>query len=243
LPASDYIRGMEANLQAFLYREGSRAVSSLIGLVSRRPRKPEPEEIARESAREKAIAAAIVNERKIEATPPVVTPTAPASRMRGNIALPTREETHAVLKRRLARELYKAELDLASRMLINGKPCDCLEDKHTLGFEAMIDELVPYEPHNPVYADILKWIKDNGHKVTVEAISTGKYSDEYTEMSDQFKDFRKRVMGTSSPTDMNGDKKVDIPQITLEEAKTIAAEEVGRVIEKQWVTEKVEKTN
>ena len=220
---------MEANLQAFLYREGSKAFSSLIGLVARRPHKPEPEEIAREQVMEKAPA------------PPVVASTATVSRRHGNIELPTSEETHALLKRRLARELYKAELDLANRMLINGKPCDCLEDKHTLGFEAMIDELVPYEPHNPVYADILNWIKENHHKVTVEAIASEKYKDEYGTMAFQFKDFRKRVMGTSSSNDMNRDKDAGTPQITLEEAKKIAAAEAMRTVEKQWDKQEIEK--
>ncbi len=225
---------MDANLQAFLYREGSRAISSLIGVIARKPRKSDLEEISGESAREKAVAAVKSTERKIEAGPPALTPAAPTSRMRGNIQLPTGEETHEVLKRRLARELYKAELDLANRMLINGKPCDCLEDKHTLGFEAMIDELIPYEPHNPVYAEILKWIELNGHKVTVEAIASGKYSDEYPEMSFQFKDFRKRVMGTGAARDMNRDKETETPPITLEEAKAIASEEAKRAVEKQW---------
>jgi hypothetical protein len=129
---------------------------------------------------------------------PILTITRPSSQSE----LPTREETTAELKRRLAKELYRAELDLASKLRISGKPCDCLDSKHTLGMEAAAEELIPQEPNNPVYSEILQWIKNNHSKVSIEAIVSGQYDSEYPQMASEFKGFRKRIMGTTSLTAM-----------------------------------------
>lgn len=147
-----------------------------------------------------------------------------------SISLPTREETAAELRRRLGRELYKAELDLAGGLKIAGKPCDCLSNKHTLLLEAAAEELVSQDPSNPVYLEIIQWIKDNGRKVTVEAIQSGKHTKEYPVMASQFKDFRKRVMGTVALSDVR-----EPPQtITLKQAQKLAAEEAAKEVEKRW---------
>ncbi|GAI20365.1 unnamed protein product, partial [marine sediment metagenome] len=84
--------------------------------------------------------------------------------------LPTSEETTQALKRRLGKELYRAELDLSNKLRIAGKPCDCLESKHALLLEAAAEELIAQEPDNPVYLEIIDWIKQNQSKVTIEAI-------------------------------------------------------------------------
>ncbi len=144
--------------------------------------------------------------------------------------LPTREETTAELKWRLGKELYRAELDLSNKLRIAGKPCDCLEAKHTLGLEAAAEELIAQEPTNPVYSEILQWIKDNHPKVTIEAIVSGKYDEEYPKMAAEFKGFRKRIMGTTVLTAMVESKE----QITLEEAKKLAAEEAEQEVERRW---------
>ena len=116
--------------------------------------------------------------------------------------LPTKEETTVELKRRLAKEFYRAELDLSNKLRIAGKPCDCLESKHTLGLEAAAEELIAQEPGNPIYTEILQWIKNNRSKVTIEAIVSRQYDNEYPRMAAEFKDFRKRIMGTTALTAM-----------------------------------------
>ena len=116
--------------------------------------------------------------------------------------LPTSEETTQELKRRLGKELYRAELDLSNKLRIAGKPCDCLESKHTLMLEAAAEELIASEPDNPVYFEIIDWIKQNQLKVTIEAISTGEYDEEYPRMAAEFKGFRKRILGSTSRTAM-----------------------------------------
>ena len=111
---------------------------------------------------------------------------------------PTTEETTAQLKRRLAKECYKTELDLANGLLINGKPCDCLNDKHALFFESICEELTPLDPQNPIYREILDWVKAALPKATAEAISSGRYAAEYPLMASQMRDFRKRLTGSTS---------------------------------------------
>jgi hypothetical protein len=221
---------MDANFQAFLYREGSKAVSSFIGMFARRPRKPEPEEIARESAREKAIAAVkpVASAPQVIAAPQPVVP---------KVEMPTSAETTQELKRRLGRELYKAELDLSAGLLIAGKPCDCLDNKHRLGIEAEAEELIASDPSNSVYQEMLQWFKDNGHKVTVAAIATEQYKHEYSFMANQFKEFRKRTLGTAA-----FDAIAPAPHdFTLEEAKKIAADEAIKVVEAQWEKQEPQK--
>ena len=135
-------------------------------------------------------------------------PTSTIARPPPHPELPTPEETTSELKRRLAKELYRAELDLSGGLRIAGKPCDCLDSKHTLGLEAAAEELIAQEPNNPVYSEILQWIKNNRPKVTIEAIVSSQYDSEYPQMAAEFKGFRKRIMGTTSLTAMIAPKVV-----------------------------------
>ena len=144
--------------------------------------------------------------------------------------LPTSEETTQELKRRLGKELYKAELDLSKKLRIAGKPCDCLDSKHTLGLEAAAEELIAQEPDSTVYPEIIDWIKCNQPKLGIEAIVSGQYDEEYPRMAAEFKGFRKRIMGTTALTAMVEPKE----QITLEEAKSLAAEKAAKEVEKRW---------
>ena len=149
------------------------------------------------------------------------TATALLTEERESPQLPTSKETRLVLKRRLAKELYRAELDLVEGLRIAGKPCDCLDSKHSLGLEAAAEELISSEPDNPAYREILVWLEQNRPKLTIEAISSGQYDHEYPKMAAEFKGFRKRIMGTTEP-------------VTLEDAKKLAAEEAAREVERQW---------
>lgn len=146
------------------------------------------------------------------------------------IPLPTRDETTITLKRRLAKELYRAEQDLEENLLIAGKPCDCLDSKHTLGMEATAEELIPQEPDNPVYIEILQWIEENRPKVTREATASGQFKAEYPQMAAKFKEFRKRILGTESITAMIESEK----PLSLEEAKQLAREEADKEVERLW---------
>jgi hypothetical protein len=109
-----------------------------------------------------------------------------------------------------------------------GSVHNCLTNKHTLMLEAISEELISQDPGNPVYQDIIGWIGTNRSKVSIEGIHSGKYAAEYPHMSNEFKNFRKRVMGTVGTGEGAG------PSITLEQAKKLAAEEAAKEVERQW---------
>lgn len=205
----NYHSAMDNAVKATLLQEGGKLVSDGIRLLMARPRM-------------------VARTQESAATPLVTTREAPKPQPAMN--LPTREETNQELRRRLARELYRAELDLAGGLKIAGKPCDCLSNKHTLGLEAMAEELISAEPGNPVYTEILQWIQRNQSKLTVDAIQSGKFAWEYPEMASQFKDFRKRILGTDAFRAMVANPS----SMTLDEAKKIAATQAEKEVERQW---------
>lgn len=164
-------------------------------------------------------------------------PQAPAQPLLAHIAepthkmpMPTHDETTYELKRRLARELYRAELDLAGGLKIAGKPCDCLSEKHSLMLEAAAEEMISQDPANGVYQDIIAWIHKNQAKVTPEAIIAGTYAGEYPVMAAQFKKFRKDVLGTTSTAVVARPEQT----VSLEQAKKIAAAEAAAEVERRW---------
>jgi hypothetical protein len=203
--------GLDPNTTAYLLREAGAAVSTFIKVQLSKPKKSE--------------------EQPAEESQEVITvhpkPVAIAAQPKSITAIPTADETADELKRRLGRELYKAELDLIGGLRIAGKPCTCLESKHTLMLEAAAEELIPEDPSNPVYREIIDWVKANQGKVTVEAIAGGNYAGEYPVMAGKFREFRKRVMGTVAAVTPK-------PEMTLEEAKKLAAEKAAEEVERKW---------
>ena len=122
--------------------------------------------------------------------PPQPIPARPEKR----IELPTTAETVAELRRRLGKELYRMELDLASGGRIAGKPCDCLGAKHLLGLEATAEELMAMDP-NPVHKAIIAWLR--GHQEEFDPAGIAERPAEYYQgLIPDVRRFRKEVMGT-----------------------------------------------
>lgn len=221
---------MEPDIRATIFTEGGKLIGQVIRFAFNRP----PKHLIEEAE----TTAGVLSTGSASSAAPSV-PKAAESRVQ-RPALPTTAETTAILKRRLAKELYKAELDLASGLKIAGKPCDCLDNKHSLYLEAATEELVAQDPDNPVYPEILDWVEANQPKVSVEAILSGRYAAEYPKMALQFKEFRKRVMGTMALSDIHkpGTEinlgSVPGEEITLAQAKKIASAEAAREVEKRW---------
>ncbi len=224
---------MEIAVKAKLLEEASKFISDLIKVGMASSRKKTTEVIE-----EVTTAEVVAAPRPL----PSVTP------QTSGLSLPTAEETTTELKRRLAKELYRAELDLANGLRIANRPCDCLSNKHTLMLEAAAEELISQDPGNTVYQQIINWIPDNREKVTPEAIASGQYAEEYPHMANEFKTFRKRVMGSvgliTDPhlTTEQAKKLVGAANeedahpgtLTLEQAKKMAAEEAIKEVEKAW---------
>jgi len=200
---------MDPTTKARLFSEGGQIVSDLLkAAINRPPKRPVEAE-----------------EKPAKPSAPAVTPRA------ASIALPTSDETTTELKRRLAKELYRAELDLAAGLKIANRPCDCLSNKHTLMLEAAAEELISQDLGNSVYQEIIDWIGNNASKVSPEVIQSGKYAAEYPHMANEFKNFRKRVFGSVGTAEKAGG------EITLEQAKKMASEEAAKEVERAWKLE------
>lgn len=113
------------------------------------------------------------------------------------VDMPTTAETVTELKRRLGKELYRAELDLQNGGRIAGKPCDCLSRaKHSAGIEATAEELMSYEV-NPLYGEVIEWF--NSHAREFEPAEIAKRPPEYYQgLTPEIRNFRKKVMGTEN---------------------------------------------
>jgi len=161
-------------------------------------------------------------------TAPVAENLAPPEQ-KTTITLPTTEETVQELKRRLAKELYRMEMDLQEGARIAGGPCDCLSAKHTLGLQATAEELMSYEA-NPAYGKITTWLRTREPEFEPEEIA--QHPPEYYQaLAPEVRAFRKEVMGTESPGALLTPEE---SELTLEEAKTLAAEEAAKEVESRW---------
>lgn len=108
--------------------------------------------------------------------------------------MPTTAETVQELKRRLAKELYRMELDLLGGGRIASKPCDCLSEKHHLGIEATAEELMSMD-RDPVYGKIIAWLNTHAPEFVVEEVA--KHPPEhYQALAPEVRTFRKQLMGT-----------------------------------------------
>jgi len=76
----------------------------------------------------------------------------------------------------------------------HGAAHNCLSAKHSLGLEAMAEELMSYSD-DAVFGDITNWLRD--HETEFEPAEIGKREPEYyKKMAPSLRNFRKRVMGT-----------------------------------------------
>lgn len=218
---------MNPDIGASIVEEGSKLLGDLAKVAVRRSLKRMAAETQKE-APEKATEGKntsppsekpAASDFKAGTTRPLGSPPRTASQL--PIELPTSEETTIELKRRLRRELNKLESDLVGGLKIAERPCDCLDDKHADIILAKTEELIPQDPSNLVYQEIVQWVKDNEHKGTIEAIQSGRYAADYPYMANEIKNFRKRVMGTVASTEsITG-------TIGLNQAKKMAADDAA----------------
>ena len=152
------------------------------------------------------------------------------------IETPTTEETVAELNRRLGKELYRMELDLAGGARIAGKPCDCLASKHHFGIEATAEELIPYE-NRPIYSEIISWLRQHEHTFPIQEVAKTP-PEFYKSLAPDMKRFRKTVLGTESLSALITTSQATVasenPITTLAEAKEEVARLAAEEVEKKW---------
>ncbi len=131
------------------------------------------------------------------ATPPPASTSKPAPES-APLELPTEAETVVELKRRLGKEIAKAEIDLTNKLKIPSKDgkmlaCSCLDQKHNLVIEGAAEELIPKEPKNTVYQEVIDWFKANQPIMTARASASGQYDEKYLAMAGELGEFRRRI--------------------------------------------------
>lgn len=136
-------------------------------------------------------------------------------------------------KREIGKLLLRMESHYAQRLRIKGIPCDCGSQKHLLDLESLSEETIPMVDTPQAYYNILEWIKKVGPKSTDEAAKSGTYDEEYPRFSHEARDFRKEIIGSLDPNSLFPQKPGE-PQITLDKAKKMAAEEAAKEVEKAW---------
>ena len=144
--------------------------------------------------------------------------------------MPTTAETIGDLRMRLARELYRLELDLLSGGRIASRPCDCLEKHSSLGVKALAEELIPMS-RAPLYGTILSWVDKHTPEFKVKEVAKNE-PDYYRAMAPEVRTFRKQLMETESLGTIPPEKKES--QLSLDEAKKLAAEKAAKEVERVW---------
>lgn len=103
-------------------------------------------------------------------------------------------DTIAYQDRELGKALLLMELHLQQGCKINGIPCDCCT-KHPMAIEALAEEALGMTG-DPQYSDIIAWTKKVTPMTTTEASTSGDYDEEYSELAQEARRFRKNLMGT-----------------------------------------------
>ena len=106
----------------------------------------------------------------------------------------TTGETIAYQKRELGKEILLLEKHLQQKCKIGGVACDCCE-KHPIVIEALAQESLGMST-NPVFNDIIVWIRGIAPMTTEAASQSGDYDDKYPEMAVAARIMRKSLMGT-----------------------------------------------
>ena len=150
----------------------------------------------------------------------------------------TSEETIAYQKREIAKELWQLEKHLAQGCRIPDKtgkriPCDCCEKGSWIA--GLAYESIPIAERagqtSDIFEKIASWAETLEPMVTVAAVEGGQY--DYKKLSGEASALRKKLMGSlalKALTHMIEPKE----QITLEDAKSLAAEEAEKEVEKRW---------
>ncbi len=140
------------------------------------------------------------------------------------------EETIAYQNREIGKQLLAMESHYAQGMKIAGTPCDCGATKHLLYLEELCQEAIPMAKESSIYQQIVSWVREAEPKSTEAAARSGKHDQDYLVLSGQAREMRKKLLGTLSPAAMIESK----GQISLEEAKKLAAAEAEKEVERRW---------
>jgi hypothetical protein len=105
------------------------------------------------------------------------------------------QETVEYQNREIGKIVIQMERHAAQKFRINGKPCDC-GIKHLPDIEELCEEAIPMVSDTAVYYKLIELGQELGPKVTVEAVESGQFDNEYPEYAKKYRDLRKELFGT-----------------------------------------------
>ena len=105
------------------------------------------------------------------------------------------QETVEYQNREIGKIVIQMERHAVQKFRINNKPCDC-GTKHLPDIEELCEETIPMVIDNEVYYKLIELGQELGPKVTIEAIESGQYDNEYPAYSLKYRDLRKELFGT-----------------------------------------------
>ncbi|MBU1082766.1 MAG: hypothetical protein KKB59_20015 [Spirochaetes bacterium] len=103
------------------------------------------------------------------------------------------EETIAYENREIVKRLRLIADHCVQRFRIFGKPCDCGQFRHILEIEGLCEEAVQMVDNPDIYYSIIKIGKEIEPKVTLEAIGSGQYDEEYPKYARLYRDLCKQL--------------------------------------------------
>ena len=136
----------------------------------------------------------------------------------------TTAETIAYQKRELGKEILLLEKHLQQKCKIGGIACDCCE-KHPIVIEALAQETLGMSAE-PIFNDIIVWIRGIAPMTTEAASKSGNYDEEYPQMAIKARFMRKTLMGTDEIKALLG------PELSAKVSSQVE-EIVGRAMKKE----------
>ena len=103
------------------------------------------------------------------------------------------EETVAYENREMVKVMRTMAKHCTQKFRIFGKPCDCGQSRHILELEALAEETVSIVDNPDVYYRIIEVGKELEPKVALEAISSGRYDEEYPKYAKVYRDLCKEL--------------------------------------------------
>ena len=103
------------------------------------------------------------------------------------------EETVAYQNREIVKVMRTMAKHCTQKFRIYGKPCDCGQRRHILEIEDLAEDTVQMVDNPNVYYRIIEVGKELEPKVTLDAIGTGHYDDEYPKYARTYRDLCKQL--------------------------------------------------
>ncbi len=143
--------------------------------------------------------------------------------------------------REIGKWLNAMEIHSVQKFRKRGKPCDCGQFRHIPGIEGLCEETIAMVDNPDIYYRIITLGKELEPKVTLEAIASGKYDNEFPQYAVKYRNLRKELLGSLKPEAMFPD--IISPRIApkakqeLEIPPELAKEPVGAKTEDSEVEE------